>query len=188
MAAACIWFSNSSTSISYFLLFNNKLSRLCWRHSYCSIIRSSFDGRFVGGHFVSLVLVLVLASLVGSLAWARSGVRSFREQVAWEVGILPSSPVLGYNQQGKDSVDTSKDLYLYSHTWKMQTRELFDLIVCLFVCTDISTKWPIVKPNFLWWFRLSPGFVQAQKVLKKVKEKSEKCVFLCSSHETFYMC
>ena len=146
MAAACIWFSNSSTSISNFLLFNNKLSRLCWRHSYCSIIRSSFDGRFVGGHFVSLVLVLVLASLVGSLAWARSGVRSFREQVAWEVGILPSSPVLGYNQQGKDSVDTSKDLYLYSHLENANKGTFsFD---CLFVCTDISTKRPIGNQTF----------------------------------------
>ena len=143
MAAACIWFSNSSTSISNFLLFNNKLSRLCWRHSYCSSIRSSFDGRFVGGRFVSWV-VLVLASLAGSLAWGWSGVRSCGDQVAWEVGMLPSSPVLGYNQQRKDSVDTSKDLYLYSHNWKMQTRELFRLIVC----TDISTKQPIVNQTF----------------------------------------
>ena len=177
MAAACIWFSNSSTSISYFLLFNNKLSRLCWRHSYCSIIRSSFDGRFVGGHFVSLVLVLVLASLVGSLAWARSGVRSFREQVAWEVGILPSSPVLGYNQQGKDSVDTSKDLYLYSHTWKMQTRELFRLIVCLFAPIflqndRLATKLSVVP-------QVIPRICPSPESIEKSKRKERKmCISL----------
>ena len=78
-------------------------------------------------------------------------------------------------------------LIIQNHTWKMQTRELFHLIVCLFVCTDISTKWPIVKPNFLWWLRLSPGFVQAQKVLKKVKEKSENVYFFVD-HMRHFTC
>ena len=71
-------------------------------------------------------------------------------------------------------------LIIQNHTWKMQTRELFHLIVCLFVClhryfhkmTDCQTKLSVVT-------QVIPRICPSPESIEKSKRKEQKmCISL----------